>query len=135
MRVVGVYPRNYPAPDDEEDHGVRVWRLRRGGYRWSWITDRYRLYRRIARWIKQGEIDLVDVPDYQGWAAGWPRLPVPVIARCASASCVGAANGRAIDPYTFRLTRFAASRFHAPRAACQTDAGLPHRRGTAGYPP
>lgn len=120
VRVVGVYPRNYPAPDDEEDHGVRVWRLRRGGYRWSWITDRYRLYRRIARWIKQGEIDLVDVPDYQGWAAGWPRLPVPVIARwCASASCVSAATGRAIDPYTFRLELASLRRadFHCAKSA------------------
>jgi glycosyltransferase involved in cell wall biosynthesis len=44
-------------------------------------VDRYRLYRRVAQWSKQDEIDLIEVPDWQGWAAGWPLLRVPVVAR------------------------------------------------------
>lgn len=106
VRVVGMYPGAYPAPDYEEDQGVRVWRLRRWGSRWSWIADRYRLYRWVARWAKRDEIDLVDVPDYQGWAAAWPRLSVPVISRwCGSASCISTATGRPIDRRTLRLER------------------------------
>ncbi len=81
VRVVGVYPRDYPAPDYEDDQGVRVWRLRKPAHRLSWVPARHKLFRTIARWSRRGEIDLVEVPDWEGLAAGWPRLPVPVIAR------------------------------------------------------
>src|SRR5207249_7196214 len=35
----------------------------------------------VRRWIKAGELDLVESPDCYGWFAGWPRLPVPLISR------------------------------------------------------
>lgn len=82
VRVIGHYSPNYPAPDYEEDQGVQVWRLRGPTSRGRWIWARYRLFQHVARWAKAGEIDLVEVPDYQGWAAFWPQLQVPVIARC-----------------------------------------------------
>ena len=35
----------------------------------------------VSAWAREGAIDLVEVPDWEGWVAGWPRLPVPVVAR------------------------------------------------------
>lgn len=85
VRVVGVCACAYPAPDYEEDHGVRVWRLREPKHKLGWVRARFQLFRTLSRWSKQGEIELVEVPDYQGWAAGWPRLPVPVVVRLSGA--------------------------------------------------
>src|SRR5947207_1564060 len=81
VRIAGIYPRNYPAPDFEVDRGVQVWRLRGSHHRLGWIPARHRLFQRIAAWAKEGSIDVVEVPDYEGWAAGWRPLPVPVVAR------------------------------------------------------
>jgi len=81
VRVAGLYAQSYPAPDYEEDQGVRVWRLRYSAHQFGWAPARYNLFRTIARWSRRGEIDLIEVPDWEGLAAGWPRLPVPVIAR------------------------------------------------------
>ncbi|MEW6577691.1 MAG: glycosyltransferase family 4 protein [Chloroflexota bacterium] len=106
VRVVGHYSPNYPGPDYEEDQGVRVWRLRGPTSRGRWIWARYRLFRYIARWAKAGEIDLVEVPDYQGWAAFWPRLEVPVVARVHSSTMYNASRiGKPISRRDFWLTR------------------------------
>jgi len=106
VRVVGVYPRNYPAPDYEEDQGVRVWRLRRANHRFSRMPARHQLFRTVAGWSRRGEIDLVEVPDWEGWVAGWPRLPVPVIARLnGSISYFAAELGRPVSHVTFWLER------------------------------
>jgi len=106
VRVVGLYPRDYPAPDYEEDQGVRVWRLRQSSHRFSWAPARYQLFRTVAGWSRRGKIDLVEVPDWQGLAAGWPRLPVPVIARLhGSISYFAAELGRHISRVAFWLER------------------------------
>lgn len=78
---IGVYPQQYPAPDHEDDHGVQVRRLRDPGGTLSWAGLRWRLYREIARDVRRRKIDVVEVPDYQGWAAGWRPLGAPVVAR------------------------------------------------------
>ena len=52
VRVVGAYPRDYPAPDYEEDEGVRVWRLREGAGRFGWVGAWRRQYRRVRAWIE-----------------------------------------------------------------------------------
>ncbi len=106
VRVVGMYPRDYPAPDYEEDQGVRVWRLRRPARRFGWVPARYQLFVTIARWARRGEIDLVEVPDWEGWVAGWPSLPVPVIVRLhGSISYFAAEQGQAIGRRVFWLER------------------------------
>jgi glycosyltransferase involved in cell wall biosynthesis len=106
VRVVGIYKDSYPAPDYENDQGVQVWRLRRPKYRLGWIRARVHLFRTISAWAKQGAIDLVEVPDWQGWAAGWPRLRVPVVARLnGSASYFAAELGESISRGTFWLER------------------------------
>ncbi len=81
VRVAGMYRPDYPSPDYEEDRGVKVWRFRKLRKRWGWIVGRYRLYQKIRRWSADGDIELVEVPDWTGAAAAWPRLPVPVVAR------------------------------------------------------
>jgi glycosyltransferase involved in cell wall biosynthesis len=81
VRVAGVYPTSYPAPDYEEDEGVRVWRLRDSGARFGWVMARYRLFRLVADWVARGMIELVEAPDCYGWFAGWPPLGAPLVAR------------------------------------------------------
>jgi glycosyltransferase involved in cell wall biosynthesis len=81
VRVIGVYSDASEKVSCAEEEGVKVWRLRRHRGPAGWIADRYRLYRTVAQWSKCDEIDLIEVPDWQGWAAGWPSLRVPVVAR------------------------------------------------------
>lgn len=106
VRVVGMYPTEYPAPGYEEDNGVRVWRLRQSAYRLGWIPARYRLFRTIRRWSRRAAIDLVEVPDWEGWAAGWPRLSVPVVVRLnGAASYFTAEVGHSVKRSLFWLER------------------------------
>jgi glycosyltransferase involved in cell wall biosynthesis len=81
VRVAGVYPPQETAAEYEEDQGVRVWRLRRPRQRLGWIAARYRLFQMIRKWAVHKEIDIVEVPDWEGYTSLWPRLPVPVITR------------------------------------------------------
>lgn len=88
VRIAGMYPGDLlnpvagiSYPRYEEDQGVRVWRLPMGRKRFDWIRARRALYRLLADWAEKGDIDLVDVQDWEGWAAGWPKLKVPVISR------------------------------------------------------
>jgi glycosyltransferase involved in cell wall biosynthesis len=106
VRVVGVYGEKYPAADYEEDDGVTVIRLRESRRPGGWLWARWRLYRMVAGWARAGEIDLVEVPDWQGWAAGWPSLPVPVVARLhGSGTFVAREFGRPLRRSTFLLER------------------------------
>lgn len=81
VRVIGVYDRSYPSPDFQEDMGVQIWRLREPGGPLGWVRARHRLFKTIAGWSSSCVIDLIEVPDWDGWAAHWPRLSVPVIVR------------------------------------------------------
>ncbi|HEY9428998.1 MAG TPA: glycosyltransferase family 4 protein [Gemmatimonadaceae bacterium] len=124
-RVVGVYAPSYPAPDRENDRGVEVWRLREPRGRSGWIRARRALFALVAEWSRTGAADLVEVPDWEGWAAGWPRLPVPVVARLnGSATYFGAEIGtpvrwhvRQLEQWSLRRADFwcSASRYTADR--------------------
>ncbi len=81
VRVVGTYDPARVANEYEEDRGVRVWRLRTPQGRLGWISARYRLFRLLADWSRRDEIDVIELADWEGWAMGWPRLPVPVVVR------------------------------------------------------
>ncbi|WP_372716720.1 glycosyltransferase family 4 protein [Novipirellula sp.] len=106
VRVAGMYPRSYPSADYEEDQGVRVWRFRRPPGPIAAITSRYHLYKHISRWCQNGEVDIVEVPDWAGWAAGWPKLPVPVVARLnGSASYFAAEINGSVGNTTYWLER------------------------------
>jgi len=92
VRVAGIYPADYPAPDREIDEGVEVFRFREPPGRFSWIPARVRFFRLLSRWSRAGEIDLIEVPDYGAPAAWWPSLPVPVITRLSGSSSFFAAE-------------------------------------------
>ncbi len=80
VKVIGSYS-DAQATTQDCDEGVRVWRLGRRSAPLGWISDRYQVFRQVAAWARQGLIDLVECPDWEGWAAGWPSLSVPVVAR------------------------------------------------------
>jgi glycosyltransferase involved in cell wall biosynthesis len=81
VRVVGIYPQPHDASDYEDDQGVQVWRLRGSQGRFTWPWNRYKLWKQVSSWARQGKIDLVEAPDWEGMTAFWPKLPVPVIVR------------------------------------------------------
>jgi len=81
VQVAGIYENEYPAPDFQDDQGVKVWRLRRSGHRLGWIPARYRLFQLVTSWVRDKTVDVIEVPDYQGLAAGWGPLAAPVVAR------------------------------------------------------
>jgi glycosyltransferase involved in cell wall biosynthesis len=111
VRVLGVYASSYPAADHEVDHGVEVRRLRETPGPGGWIRSRARLWREVARAVRAGEVDLVEAPDWEGWPAGWPELPVPVLVRLSGAASYFAAEmGRRAARTTFWLERGALRR-------------------------
>jgi len=81
VRVIGIYPHNETAPERADDAGVQVWRLRTSPAPLSWIPARYRLFKLVQEWSRKGEIDVVEVPDWEGLASFWPRLEIPVVTR------------------------------------------------------
>jgi glycosyltransferase involved in cell wall biosynthesis len=106
VHVVGVYPHEDSCPVYEEDQGVQVRRLRTPAFRFGWVIAHYQLFRKIADLSRRGEIDLVEVPDYQGFAAGWPGLPIPVITRLHGSSSYFAVElGQPVKRNQFRLER------------------------------
>jgi glycogen(starch) synthase len=99
VRVVGIHDRVDLPETRESDQGVDVWRLRSHSGRVAWLRARYEVYGQISRWANAGEIELVEVPDFGGLAAGWPALPVPVIARLHGSSTYFASEmGWRVDP-------------------------------------
>jgi glycosyltransferase involved in cell wall biosynthesis len=106
VRVIGVYDAAYPSADYEEDQGVQVWRLREPKGPLGWLRGRLQLFSIIRRWSRQRVVDLVEVPDYRGDAAGWPALPVPVVTRLSgSASYFATEMGKQPQRTRFYLER------------------------------
>jgi glycosyltransferase involved in cell wall biosynthesis len=104
VRVIGIYPHNETAPEHADDAGVQVWRLRKSPARLSWVAARYRLFKRIQEWSRRGEIDVVEVPDWEGLASCWPRLEIPVVTRLhGSLAYFGAEMDLPVRPTTFWL--------------------------------
>ena len=51
-------------------------------------------------------MDLVEVPDWEGWAAGWPVLAAPVVARLSgSAAYFAAEMNRRVKRVAYWLER------------------------------
>lgn len=105
-RVIGLYPASHEGSDYEDDHGVRVWRLRFPAHHLGWVLGRRRLFSLVREWCRRREVDLIEVPDWGAPAAGWPSLPVPVIARLSgSASYFSRESGRRPPVREFMLER------------------------------
>jgi len=101
VRVVGAYAQ--AAPPRADDQGVDVWRQAVPQHRLGWALARGRLYRTVAQWCREGAVDLVEVPDYEGWAAAWPALPCPLVVRLHGSSTYFAAE---LERPVARLTRW-----------------------------
>jgi glycosyltransferase involved in cell wall biosynthesis len=109
VRVIGFRQSN--GAEFEQDEGVLIWRLRVPSMPFGWIWARRSLYRIVAGWARNGEIDLVEAPDYQGLAAYWPKLKVPLVARLhGSSTYFGAEMGKSVNAITYRLERSAMRR-------------------------
>lgn len=118
VRVVGAYPVSYPAPDREEDLGVEVHRLRVPAGRFGWLAARLAEYRVVKRWADAGEIDIVDMPDWEGPACGWPPLRVPVAVRLnGSATYFAAELGKPVRRSAYFIERASLRRADAWSAA------------------
>jgi glycosyltransferase involved in cell wall biosynthesis len=81
VRVAGLYDHRCEAPEHSDDQGVAVYRLRTPRYRGGWLAGRIALFRLIKRWIRDGEVHVVDAPDHEGPYAGWPALDAPLVLR------------------------------------------------------
>ena len=108
VRVIGMPRRDQSQPTYEEDQGVRVWRMYPDKSRFgSWgdlAWRRYQLFQQCAQWAKQGEIDLIEAPDYEGPVAGWPALKVPVIVRLHGTHAFLLEDiGKVPPPLTYKL--------------------------------
>jgi glycosyltransferase involved in cell wall biosynthesis len=78
--VGGVYSR--PVQNEKEtDHGVEVVRFGYPRGPFSWVAGRYQLFSKIRRLMEEHQLDIIETPDWEGFAAGWPRLPGPVVVR------------------------------------------------------
>jgi glycogen synthase len=119
VRAIGVY-RGLDAPATDEDGGVQVWRLPMPEGRFGWTRGRKLLYETVKDWANRGEIDLVEVPDWEGYAAGWPALRVPVVTRLHGSSSYFAREMRArVDWPAWCLE---AASFHRADQCCSTSA-------------
>ncbi len=107
VRVVGIYPVSYPAPDYEEDQGVKVWRLRTRKGKFGWVIPYMKQYRMIKDWVFNGDAEIVEAPDSRGWFAFWPGLPVPLVLRANGANTYFA---RVLGTSVNRLTRILETR-------------------------
>lgn len=104
--VVGIYPKNYPSPDREDGDGVQIWRLRESAYHYGWVLDRLKIHRVVVAWAKQSLIDLIEIPDYEGWAAGWGKLSIPVVARLnGSGSVLASERGQSVRRFGYLLEK------------------------------
>lgn len=114
VRVVGLAPPAHHGPECEDDEGVQVVRLRTPTGPGGWLLGRQRLFATIRRWACDGAIELVEVPDWEGIAAGWPALPVPVVCRLnGSATYFAAELGRPVGRLTRTLERRSLARADA----------------------
>jgi len=120
VRTVGLYSSlTEPAPV-EYDRGVEVWRLPMPRGRFGWTKGRRLLFRTIARWVERGEVDVVEVPDWEGYAACWPRLGAPVVTRLHGSSSYFAREMR--DRLHWPAYCLEAASFHRADQCCSTSA-------------
>ena len=77
--AIGVYS------DTEEDvtldNGLRIIRIKSWGGRSAVLTNSMRLGQKIKKLIKSNQVDIVELPDFEGLAAFWTNMNVPVVTR------------------------------------------------------
>jgi len=125
VRVVGVSPSWYGAPETEEDEGVQVLRLPEREHPLGWVFSRYQLYQKVSQWVRAALVDVVEVPDYQGMAAGWRELRVPVVARLHGSLAYFASElNRPIEKLAYWLERASLRRADYVSSVCRYTAKM-----------
>jgi glycosyltransferase involved in cell wall biosynthesis len=111
VRVVGY---GEDRPERWFDEGVEVFRLRPPAPDILSMRARLGVYSKVAEWRRTWHADLVEVPDAEGWGAGWPRLPIPMVVRIhGSASYFAAELNRPVtlqSRLAYRLEKSALQR-------------------------
>jgi glycosyltransferase involved in cell wall biosynthesis len=101
-----------------------VRRLPASGGRAGWLASRLRLIRQVRAWAGRGEVDLVEVPDWEGWAAGWPALTIPVVAHLHGSGTFFASElGRPVGRVSRSLERRSLARADFVSASSRYVAG------------
>ncbi len=120
VRVAGLYASLQDDAPVESDRGVAVWRMAMPRGRFGWTHGRRLLFQTVARWVERGEVELVEVPDWQGYAACWPRLAAPVVTRLHGSSSYFAREMQTrLDWPAYCLE---AASFHRADECCSTSA-------------
>ncbi len=125
VRVIGIYPSLDGLAEAEDDGGIGVYRLQRPGGRFGWTRGRRLLFERIARWVERGETDLVEVPDWEGYAACWPSLAAPVVTRLHGS--ITYFTREMEEPLDWPAYCLEAASFHRADYCCSTSAYTAYR--------
>jgi glycosyltransferase involved in cell wall biosynthesis len=120
VRTVGLYAGLHEPAPAEDDEGVAVWRLPMPQGRLGWTQGRRLLFRTVKQWVERGEVDLIEVPDWEGYAACWPRLRAPVVTRLHGSSSYFAREMRAHLHWPAYCLE--AASFHRADRCCSTSA-------------
>jgi glycosyltransferase involved in cell wall biosynthesis len=81
VHVAGVDPQAESNRSERIAPRLMVHRIVAGRGRWRGYFNRVQLFLLVRKLARQGQIDVVEVPDFEGFCAGWGKLPVPVVVR------------------------------------------------------
>lgn len=80
--VIGIYQGLENDQCTTKHNGLlTVYRLASHKGRLAAYRNRIRVFRLVKKLADQGDIQLIELPDFEGWGAGWPKLKIPVIVR------------------------------------------------------
>jgi|WetSurMetagenome_2_1015567.scaffolds.fasta_scaffold00110_20 glycogen synthase len=79
--VAGIYDDITKTAVAKDESGTLVYRFPRYKRLYGFFRSGLRLYWEVRKIIGKHSIDIVEVPDFMGMLAYWPRLPVPVVVR------------------------------------------------------
>lgn len=104
--VAGFYEKISTPLSITRDQGVLVYRLRQHTRFYGSLRSRFSLYLLIRKLVKDHSVDIVEVPDFCGLAAFWPRLAVPMVVRLhGSATYLQHESGQKVDRLHFLCER------------------------------
>jgi glycosyltransferase involved in cell wall biosynthesis len=130
VRVVGIRDYGDRAREQDSDGGVQILRIPSPEIRrLAGVRNRYQLYQQVAALVRRGEVDLLEVPDFEGWTAGWKSLEIPIVMRLqGSVSYFAHETGQPISRVIFEVERLAlrSASFHcsASRYTAEVTRGL-----------
>lgn len=82
---------------------LTIHRVAAGEGRVRGYLNRLRLFLFIRKLAEERQIDLIEVPDFEGWCAGWMQLPIPVVVRLHGSASYFAAEMRAPIPASIKF--------------------------------